>query len=97
MKYWVKYNAAVIKDILSITGVIAGNKNLLNVLNIPADRAVRDINNKYGKVICNISDAITCLFSVWENPGANILTITSEKITPIAVISIKINSKFPWI
>ena len=39
------------------TGVMAGNKNLLNVLNIPADIAVNAIKKRYGKVIFSMSEA----------------------------------------
>ena len=91
----VKNKAEEISDMFNITGVIAGIKNLLYVFNIPADSAVREIKNKYGKVIFNICDAVSSLLSSLEKPGANKLITFSEKITPNDTSKTKMIDKLP--
>tara|TARA_B100001094_G_C17611728_1_gene521545 strand:+ start:297 stop:590 length:294 start_codon:yes stop_codon:yes gene_type:complete len=81
---------------LSNTGVIAGNKNLLYVLKIPADIAVKAMKKRYGKVIFNISEANRNLLLPVSNPGAKRLMIFSEKIIPRKVIMKRIKAKLPW-
>ena len=94
-KTLVRYKAENISDIFRKTGVIAGNKNLLNVLNIPADIAVNAIKKRYGKVIFNISEANKYLSPPISNPGAKRFTIFSEKIIPKKVIINRISAKLP--
>ena len=74
---------------------MAGKKNLLCVFNIPADKAVNEIKNRYGKVIFNIADATSNRLSPESNPGAKILIIFSEKIIPRKVIMNSINARLP--
>ena len=94
-KILVRYKAENISDIFKNTGVMAGNKNLLNVLNIPADIAVSAIKKRYGKVIFNISEANKYLSPPTSNPGAKRFTIFSEKIIPKKVIINRISAKLP--
>ena len=86
-----------INDKFNITGVMAGKKNLLCVFNIPADKAVNEIKNRYGKVIFNIADATSNRSSPESNPGAKILITVSEKIIPKVTIRIKMKAKLPCI
>ena len=76
---------------------MAGKKNLLCVFNIPADKAVNEIKNRYGKVIFNIADATSNRSSSEPNPGAKILITVSEKIIPKVTIKIKMKAKLPCI
>jgi hypothetical protein len=96
-KTLVRYKAENINDIFRKTGVMAGNKNLLNVLNIPADIAVNAIKKRYGKVTFSISEANKYLSPPTSNPGAKRLTIFSEKIIPKKVIINRISAKLPCI
>ena len=66
-------------------------------MNIPAHNAVNDIKNRYGKVIFSILDARENLLSCSSKPGANNVTISSEKIMPSIVIIDNTKIKLPWI
>ena len=76
---------------------MAGKKNLLCVFNNPADKAVNEIKNRYGKVIFNMADATSNRSSPDPNPGANTLITVSEKIIPKVTIRIKMKAKLPCI
>ena len=75
---------------------MAGKKNLSKVLNIPADIAVSDMNNKYGKVISSIVLANIYLESDSVKPGAKIDIIVSEKVIPRSTIINNITARLPW-